>query len=132
MTSKVFSNNIQCLLFNARSLCNKFTELDILIENSNFQIIFITETWLSNIKVFPADLNLTKKFNFVLSNRTSNQKGGGVAILISKNLNFSEISLVSKYQCEIAVISLASSIPTKIACVYRPPNCSSLNTKKLC
>ena len=38
---------LRCKLFNARSLCNKLSNLHLLLHSYDFDIIFITESWLN-------------------------------------------------------------------------------------
>ena len=42
------SNNIKCVYFNARSIVNKRSELELLIRGENVDIVGISETWLFN------------------------------------------------------------------------------------
>lgn len=69
------------------------------------------------------------KYNVILANRK--RKGGGSAILIDSKIPFQTIFTGSKFECEIASIKLFLTHPILITCVYRPPNCTIQNTKKL-
>ena len=42
----VIASNVACLMFNARSLCNKLVELHYLLYSSKFDILLVTESWL--------------------------------------------------------------------------------------
>ena len=38
--------SLRCLLFNARSLCNKLRDLTACLTSEMFELIFVTESWL--------------------------------------------------------------------------------------
>jgi hypothetical protein len=40
--------NVKCLLFNARSICNKFDEFHVMLRTIQPSIVAITETWLND------------------------------------------------------------------------------------
>ena len=67
------------LYFNALSIINKRDELDILLKRNEYDIVFISETWL---KPFYPDCFLidTHKFSMIRNDRPIRQGGGVCAI----------------------------------------------------
>ncbi len=39
----------KCILFNARSLRNKMAELELILEDSRFDCVIVTETWFNDL-----------------------------------------------------------------------------------
>lgn len=76
-------NNILSIFFNARSVGNKQTELQSLIDIENPDILAVNESWLDN--------NITDSEivdpSFILFRRDRNRHGGGVFIAIKDYLN---------------------------------------------
>ena len=79
-------NNISILHLNIRSICNKFYSFKELLNslNETFSVISLTETWLNDNNAENFKLN---NYNFVCENRKQ-KSGGGVAMYISKKLNY--------------------------------------------
>ena len=69
------------LLLNARSIVNKFSELDTILQMFNPKILAITETWLN--KDIP--LNVPNHIVF-RCDRNSDTSGGGVLLSLDANL----------------------------------------------
>jgi exonuclease III len=81
--------NINIITWNARGINHKSYELfDFLIDN-NIHICLATETWLKN------NISLSHKNFFVYRNDRVIKKGGGVAIIIKKNLSHSLLPLIN-------------------------------------
>lgn len=80
--------------WNACSLRNKLLELEIFMRTNNVVIATIQETWLTpDVKITFSD------YNIVRSDRTNIRQGGGVTILVHKNLRFRIIPLHSPSLC---------------------------------
>lgn len=73
-------NNLKIVSWNARGIRNKINELFHFLENQNFDVCLLNETWL--------DSSCTMKHRnfFCYRNDRQNSRGGGVAILIKKNI----------------------------------------------
>ena len=81
--------NINIITWNARGINHKSYELfDFLIDN-NIHTCLATETWLKN------NISLSHKNFFVYRNDRVIKKGGGVAIIIKKNLSHSLLPLIN-------------------------------------
>ena len=82
-------NGIKFLLFNARSLQNKYQDISNLLQQLDSETInILTETWKSEEQSL--NTNLSAEHNFLHKNRshqTGAAKGGGVGIWIPKNIN---------------------------------------------
>jgi hypothetical protein len=108
------------VLLNARSIRNKFKELQALVKINNWDVIGITESWLKlKDKDFIGEYNLEgyKIFN---KDRASTKPGGGVLIYIKENLFPVEITVES--DSELIQIEINTSLKINIILVYRPPN----------
>ena len=84
---KCSRKSFQCvslLYFNARSLANKFDIFKALLKTQNYDIIFISETWL---KSWHATSSIIDTSNFTMYRTDRNDKrGGGVGIVVKKHL----------------------------------------------
>ena len=83
------SNNIKIITWNARGIQSKKEQFfDFLISN-NIQICLLTETWLQS------QHSIKHKEFYIYRNDRNNSKGGGVAIIIRKNLKHKLIPIVN-------------------------------------
>ena len=74
---------LRCKLFNARSLCNKLPSLHLLLHSYEFDIIFITESWLNCD--LPDSLLLSSSLYYIL--RKDRPDGyGGVVVIVQNSL----------------------------------------------
>lgn len=80
------------LLFNARSLVNKVTELEHLLLSRSPSVVIVTETWLNND--IPNDVVVPPGYRVFRWDR--NSRGGGVAIVI-KNVS-QQFQLIAIYR----------------------------------
>ncbi|XP_071123237.1 uncharacterized protein [Mytilus edulis] len=111
---------LRTLIINFQSIKNKRTELPILIETANPDIIIGTETWLSNNigsrEIFPPELGYD-----VIRRDREKDPHGGVLIAAKNELELSQVS-ISK---DAEMITGKIKIGTKqyiITSFYRPPN----------
>ena len=68
-----------CFLTNARSILNKFSELNSLIDEYKLYVIGITETWCDS-SILDSELYLNQ-FNLFHKDR-SHSKGGGILLYV--------------------------------------------------
>ena len=73
------------MVANARSVYNKLNELEILVDNNNSDIVFLTETWLTD-NILDEAINILGT-NLVRLER-KHGTGGGVALLINSKIPF--------------------------------------------
>ncbi len=75
---------------NARSLKNKLPELEILLRTREYDILAFSETWLDN--TVPSAL-LSFGFYAVLRKDRLDRRGGGVLLLIRREIDFVQIHI---------------------------------------
>ena len=68
---------------NVRSLLGKLDELRVKIMTKNYDIIALTETWLT--EDIPEQLILLQGYKLIRLDRSSNQRGGGVLLYIKES-----------------------------------------------
>ena len=78
------------MCLNARSIVNKKTELNIMVEDIDPHIIGITESW-ANTDITDAELGLT---GYVMFRRDQiGRRGGGVTLYVKESIQADEIKL---------------------------------------
>ena len=114
---KVFSN-LKCLYTNCDGLLNKRSEFNFLAEKENPSIIFLVETKLHkdviNEEVFP-----TSKYEVYRRDRDSQNIGGGVCILVNKNLKSQLCSsdiIINGCECSCCELTVGS-ITVLLSCM---------------
>jgi len=81
--------SLRCLTMNARSLNNKLPEFYHLIYATKYDVILVTESWLNSDT--PSGLiDPDCRYNIIRCDRKE-RIGGGVCVLISKELQYSEV-----------------------------------------
>ncbi|XP_037774067.1 uncharacterized protein LOC119570383 [Penaeus monodon] len=114
------------ILWNARSVLNKKTNLNYLIYKENPNIIAITETWLKEKDKFTLN-----NYTIIRKDRV-NQVGGGLAICIKNNLQFKEINLREIYRDKLETLGIKVNYKRKwlnIIIIYNP--CNDIKTEEL-
>ena len=119
--------DISILQLNVRGLASKRDELELLLKNieksSMPDVVILCETWLTPSS---PPLNFTG-YDFISKNRI-HKKGGGVGLLISKNVKYrlrTDIE-VDDINCENCFVELKlDSGNIVIGSIYRPPNTSN-------
>ena len=107
---------MSCGLWNARSLQNKMKFFQSLVYSKSFDIIAVTETWLSNSTFSNEILPL----GYQVYRRDRPHTGGGVLIAVSSS--FPSSLALSAPDIELIVIKLDLFTPVLLCCVYLPPN----------
>ena len=88
------TNQLHCLLINARSLNNKTTELHQLLYNTNTDCLFVTETWLYD-GISNGLLDPYNKFTIFRQDRLTATVGGGVCVFINKKNDAHKVDIAS-------------------------------------
>jgi len=121
-------------LCNARSVVCKLSELRALLYFSNYDLIFITETWL-NKDVSCSLLDPNSAFT-VIRNDRNDARGGGVCALIRKCSSYRVLSVNIEMEfshAEIACFDLiASDRRIRFIVAYRPPSFDAASTNYMC
>jgi hypothetical protein len=126
-------NNLNCLkllMFNARSIRNKFRECAATIIDYNIDIAAISETWLKTIdRDFIGEYAIP---GYKIFNRDrSNKVGGGVMFYVKNNINATQFTTNENNNNEVLGIDIGSEIKYRIILTYRPPNNSVINDQSL-
>jgi len=111
-------------LFNARSVANKLSELQHLLYCDNYDIMFITETWLHD-DIPNGLLDPKLSYNIIRKDRTM-RKGGGVCAFVSKRWDVVPVALDSRF-ADIEVVCFDCLIRgtgkrVRFFIIYRPPS----------
>ena len=105
---------------NCRSLVNNLSQFQSFVYASDFQIIGLSETWLSNnitdLEIFP--------HGYLLYRKDRGSRGGGVMLAVSNKLPSRQVP--SPHNLEIVTVSISIST-TDITCcmIYTPPNATT-------
>ena len=112
-------------MWNARSLVNKLTNLSSFVLSHDFQIIAITETWLSN---FIYDNEILPP-SFSIYRHDCKTRGGGILIAIKQTIPSRIISIPD--EVEALTVQLMLYEPINLCLIYNPPNCSEVYKQDL-
>ena len=112
------------LYFNARSIRNKLTDLEIILNTGTYDLVFITETWLNETN---PDSTITDSQNFGIIRNDRSTHGGGVAVIY--NAKFADKIVVHPIDSteligfEMVSFDLytTSHKTVHFICVYLPP-----------
>ena len=138
-------NALKLIYLNACSLMNKINDLCVLINDSDPDVILITETWCSE-EISNAMLNIPGYFiepELRLDRTdTMNGIGGGLLVYVKDNLIVKPIPVENNFNMfkRFEIISNESKddgrFKTKpnltVTLVYRPPRSRNENTQELC
>ena len=109
-------------LCNARSIVNKFPEMNQLMYSMTYDIILVTESWLTE-GISSGLIDPCNRFTIIRRDRCSG-RGGGVCALIDKSIAVAEVALSGDYsELELVVFGVLNVLPTvRMFVAYRPPN----------
>ena len=93
-------SEIKCVCLNARSIINKKTELNIMVDDIKPHIIGITESWANN-DITNAELGLEGYVMF--RNDRIGRRGGGVLLYIKDTIPAYEVQLQEEADCNEAI-----------------------------
>ena len=110
---------MRCKLFNAQSLCNKLNDLNILLLASDFDLIFVIETWLHS------DINdslLLSNSSYSLIRKDRPDTCDGVAIFVKHCLKIVRIDPIPCFQQLECIITevLFPSLHYRFISIYNP------------
>ena len=93
-------SEIKCVCLNARSIINKKTELNIMVDDIKPHIIGITESWANN-DITNAELGLE---GYVMFRKDRiGRRGGGVLLYIKDTIPAYEVQLQEEADCNDAI-----------------------------
>ena len=110
---------------NARSLRNKFTDLEALAATEEYHVIGVAESWLdSTNRDFLAEYSLPGYSAF--SCERENRPGGGVLLYVKASLHPTLVQTEVIDNVDVAIVQIKNrSRKVTLALVYRPPRVSS-------
>ena len=125
-TSKTDSKFLKFCLFNAQSVKNKFESINDFIFGEKADICAVTETWLSEDDTQICNSICPEGFEIFQKSRTSDRKGGGVAVILKQSFKAKVTSSNNEYvSFEHMIISMKiGGKDTDLAVLYRPPHLS--------
>ena len=118
------------MCLNARSIINKKTDLNIMLDDIKPHIIGITESWANN-DITDAELGLE---GYVMFRKDRmGRRGGGVLLYIKESIPAYEVQLQEEADCKEALwCNLVTGHTTvTIGVVYRCPNITIQNNEKI-
>ena len=121
---------LKCVSLNARSIMNKKSELNIMVNDSDPHIIGITESW-ANRDITDAELGLE---GYVMFRKDRmGRRGGGVLLYVKDTIPAYEIQLREEADCEEAIwCKLVTGHKTvTMGVVYRCPNITKESNEKI-
>ena len=93
-------SEIKCVCLNARSIINKKTELNIMVDDIKAHIIGITESWAKN-HITNAELGLE---GYVMFRKDRiGRRGGGVLLYIKDTIPAYDVQLQEEADCNEAI-----------------------------
>ena len=118
------------MCLNARSIINKKTELNIMVDDIKPHIIGITESWANN-DITDAELGLE---GYVMFRKDRmGRRGGGVLLYIKESIPAYEVQLQEEADCKEALWGnlVTGHTTVTIGVVYRCPNITIQNNEKI-
>ena len=127
--SKTQISKLHSCVLNARSVCNKPSEIYELLLDNSLDVLFVTETWLKpdgNGTVIH-DM-LPHCYSIICQTLSASQRGGGIAIIHRNNVRVDLVSVNATVLTSAEILECKVHIHQDLIhdmCIYRPPNKSS-------
>jgi hypothetical protein len=112
------------LYANARSVRNKLNDFEILEKKHKPDILILCETWLYSSEVQYYNI---PGYCGIFNCRDSNTRGGGTAIYIKDDIQYSVLYKNNKCNMLIVEVVICENIRQKICTFYRSPNLDPLD-----
>lgn len=113
-------DQIKIILFNANSLASKIEEFEFYLHENNPDIVFVNE-----LKMSQEEANYSLHFhNYACVEKVRNKHGGGVCILIKKNIEHTMLNEFDHLNIELVAIQIKNKYnkkPLILATYYNPP-----------
>ena len=122
-SAEINSSVFNCYFFNARSMCNKLSDLDYFLNISNPSAVGLCETLIT--ADLPDQLLCGNNYNIVRKDRNSH--GGGVALLVHRNYDTNEVLISSQFK-NIEIVAADITVHKtkyRVVVFYRPPQYTS-------
>jgi hypothetical protein len=113
-------SSLKILYLNARSIASKVPELAVLVKRKDYDLISITETWLSSAN---SDVSIAiPNYSIIRADRDGNQRGGGVAVYVKNTLDVKRRQDLMVSEAESLVLEVNNgNRKLNIVSIYRPP-----------
>lgn len=116
--------------FNARSICNKLSQVVELLKDHNVDVCLLSETWLNrnNASILATEL---AEFGYQIIHNSRPTRGGGTAVLFKKSLNVKKQKAENYNTFEVteATLRLHGNMKCiRLSSVYR--TCTNNNSKE--
>eukprot|EP00914_Ancora_sagittata_P024929 GHVO01049741.1.p1 GENE.GHVO01049741.1~~GHVO01049741.1.p1 ORF type:complete len:428 (+),score=35.21 GHVO01049741.1:104-1387(+) len=108
-------------LLNPWSVCNKPDIICDFIIDQEFDLLSLTETWLSETEQDGPVLNALLPKGYCIQQVSRKSRGGGVALIHRENINVKRISTASHQSFEVLECLIHESVDIRLSIVYRPP-----------
>lgn len=110
---------LNIMQWNARSAVAHKKDLCHFLNNNNIHVALISETWFKSNQVinFP-------NYNLVRRDRYDGKVGGGVAVLVNKQIPYKEITFVNNFNSDIQICGVTIKVSNSylsIVSLYNPP-----------
>ena len=114
--------NFKCLYTNCDGISNKVNEFELVLSEAEPHIIFLTETKL-NKSILSQEVFPTDKYLIYRKDRDAINAGGGVCILVRKDIISFEVNnlLIQGCECMCCEVRIGPS-SVLVCCMYRPPS----------
>uniref|UniRef100_A0A8C5P977 Reverse transcriptase domain-containing protein n=1 Tax=Leptobrachium leishanense TaxID=445787 RepID=A0A8C5P977_9ANUR len=121
-------SSFSCALWNARSVCNKLTAVHDLFLSNSFNLLALTETWLTPSDTASVAALSHGGLHLSHTPRPGERNGGGVGLLLSPTCTYQHLPpppSLSFSSFETHCIRLFSPLTLRVAVIYRPPGPTS-------
>ena len=114
-------NFVKLAMVNACSLRNKYLDFMDFVSESDYDLCFVTETWLK-----PKDRNIIaalkgEMFDFISSHRKG-RTGGGIGLIFKRNYKVVMANTIELRSFELAEFKVSTDDESiSVICIYRPP-----------
>ena len=111
---------LKCVYTNARSMGNKQEELEAIVQQANYDLVAITETWWDHSHDWSAAMDGYKLFRKDRQGR----RGGGVALYVKECFEVTEL-MTGDNKVEslwVKIRGRADKADILVGICYRPPN----------
>lgn len=124
-TSRIKLNDLLIAHLNTRSLFSGFDEFCSLVTTYDYDIIAVTETWMTD--ALSSDIVGMNGYKFIRKDRGKGSRGGGVAFYVKNHINFKMVTLDVENTDTIENLWIEISIgkfSLMLGVIYRVPNFS--------
>ena len=117
------TENIKIALWNCNSINNKIEEFKLFLLKYKPDIISLNETKINEINANHLFNNI-QNYTFIHKHRNNNKNGGGgVELIINKNIKFVELDIFDHLNLETVAIKIKiQKLEMMIVSYYNPPS----------